>query len=105
MGLMPAHTGNPFTSIDRRSVLGTLKVSGTRDADVLHAQKEAMLAPYKNLKKLAKISFAAGGLFTIMIFMAWFGIPVLLFAWWLWRFQACNSAEVEAGFEEYLRTA
>ena len=105
MGLMPAGAASPFSSIDRTSVIGTLKATGSHDPDVLHAQKESLLAPYKNLKYLAMISFGVGGLMTITIFMAWFGIPVLLFAWWLWRFQAKNSAAVEEGYAEYLRSA
>jgi hypothetical protein len=60
-----------------------------------------MLAPYKNLKRLAMIGAAIGGLFTIMIFMAWFGIPVLIASWLLWRFQAKQVANVEAGYARY----
>src|SRR5689334_14383625 len=102
MGLMPAGASNPFTSVDQQTVVGALKSTGTRDADVLHAQKETMLAPYRNLKMLAMIGFGVGGLFTIMIFMAWFGIPVLIASWLLWRFQAKQQATVEAGYAQYL---
>jgi hypothetical protein len=104
MGLMPAAGANPFTSIDRQTVLGTFKASGARDPDVLHAQKETLIAPYKNLKRLAMICIGVGALFTITIFMSWFGIPLLLFAWWLWRFQAKNTAAVEEGYADYLRS-
>jgi hypothetical protein len=102
MGLMPAGAQNPFTSVDQQTVIGTLKSSGTRDRDVLHAQKETMLAPYKHLKMLAKIGYVVGGLFTIMIFMAWFGIPVLIASWLLWKFQAKQTAAVEAGYAQYV---
>jgi hypothetical protein len=37
-----------------------------------------------------------------MIFMAWFGIPVLIASWLLWRFQAKQVANVEAGYARYL---
>jgi len=102
MGLMPAGSTNPFTSLDQQTVMGSFKSTGTRDADVLHAQKETMLAPYKHLKMLAKIGYAIGGLFTIMIFMAWVGIPVLIGSWLLWRFQAKQQATVEAGYAQYV---
>lgn len=101
MGLMPAGATNPFSSIDEQTVFGTLKETGSRDPDVLYAHKQTMLAPYKNLKTLAMIGLAAGGLFTIMIFMAWFGIPVLIASWLLWRFQAKQVANVEAGYARY----
>ena len=105
MGLMPAGAANPFIPTDRKSVVGTLKATGSRDPDVLHAQKQTLLAPYKHLKLLAMICGGSGALFTLMIFMAWIGIPLLLFAWWLWRFQARNSAAVEAGYSEYMQSA
>jgi hypothetical protein len=101
MGLVPAGAINPFSPVDQQTVFGTLKQTGTRDPDILYAHKETMLAPYKNLKRLAMIGYAIGGLFTIMIFMAWFGIPVLIGSWLLWRFQAKQVANVEAGYARY----
>ena len=101
MGLMPAGATNPFSPVDQQTVFGTLKQTGSRDPDILYAHKETMLAPYKNLKRLAIIGAAAGGLFTITIFMAWFGIPVLIASWLLWRFQAKQAANVEAGYARY----
>ena len=101
MGLMPAGASNPFSPVSEQAVFGTLKENGSHDPDVLYAHKETMLAPYKNLKRLAIIGAAIGGLFTIMIFMAWFGIPVLIASWLLWRFQAKQVASVEAGYARY----
>jgi hypothetical protein len=101
MGLMPAGASNPFSPVDQQTVVGTLKATGSRDPDVLHAHKETMLAPYKNLKRLAIIGAVAGGVFTISIFMAWFGIPLLIASWLLWRFQAKQVANVEAGYALY----
>ena len=102
MGLMPAGASNPFSSVDQATAFGTFKGTGLRDPDVLYAHKETMLAPYKNLKRLALIGIVGGGLFTITIFMAWFGIPVLVASWLLWRFQAKQVANVEAGYARYL---
>jgi hypothetical protein len=102
MGLMPAGATNPFSSVDQKTAFGTFKATGSRDLDVLYAHKETMLAPYKNLKRLAIIGAILGGFFTITIFMAWFGIPVLIASWLLWRFQAKQAAIVEAGYAQYL---
>ena len=104
MGLMPAGASNPFSPVSQQAALGLFKSSGSRDPDVLFAQKETMLAPYANLKRLAIICFVIGGLFTIMIFMAWFGIPVLIGAWLLWRFQAKQTANIEAAYTQFLAT-
>jgi hypothetical protein len=102
MGLMPAAGANPFVSIDQQTAFGSFKSFAARDTDVIYSQKETMLAPYKNLKRLAMVGYAAGGLFTIMIFMAWFGIPVLIGSWFLWRFQAKQTNNIEAGHAQYL---
>ena len=102
MGLMPAGSTNPFTSLDQQTVIGSFKSTGARDADVLHTQKEMLLAPYKHLKLLAKIGFVVGGIFTIMIFMAWMGIPVLIASWLLWKFQEKQQRTVEAGYAQYV---
>jgi hypothetical protein len=48
--------------------------------------------------------FAIGGLFTIMVIMAWFGILVLIGAWLLWRFQAKQVANVKAAYSQHLAT-
>jgi hypothetical protein len=105
MGLMPAGASNPFSPIDQQTAFGTFKMSGTRDPDILYAQKETLLAPYKNLKRLAVLGYVVGGLFTITIFMAWFGIPVLIGSWFVSRFQAKQTSNIEAAYAQYLASA
>jgi hypothetical protein len=101
---MPAGASNPFSPVSQQAAFGIFKATGSRDRDVAFAQKETMLAPYNNLRKLAILSFVIGGLFTIMVIMAWFGIPVLIGAWLLRRFQAKQAANVEAAHSQYLAT-
>ena len=101
MGLMP-DGGNPFTKLDKQTVIGTLKATGSRDADILHAQKQKLLGPAKNLKWLAMLLIVVGVIFTITVVLAIAGIPFALFGVWLWRFSAKNIAAVEAGYAEYL---
>ena len=102
MGLMPAGTENPFTKVDQRTILGVFKSAASHDPDVLYAQKETLLGPTKNLKRLAVLCGVIGALFTISVFMAWFGIPLLIGAWWLWRFQAKKTEAVEAAYAEFV---
>jgi len=102
MGLMPATAANPFISVDQQTVFGTFKSSGSHDPDVLYAQKETLLGPYKNLKRLAMICGVGGALLTITVFAAILGIPLMIFAWWLWRFGTKNSNAVEAGYAQYV---
>jgi hypothetical protein len=98
---MPEGAGNPFTKLDKQSVIGTLKATGTRDPDILYAQKAKLLAPAKHLKLLAIIMAAVGAFFTITVVLAIAGIPLILFAWWTWRFSGKNIAAVETAFAEY----
>ena len=102
MGLMPAGATNPFTKIDQQTVLGMFKSSASRDPDVLYAQKESLLGPYRNLKRLAILSAVIGAFLTITVIAAILGIPTIIGAWWLWRFQAKQSEAVEAGYAQYL---
>jgi hypothetical protein len=102
MGLMPAGATNPFTTVDQQTIFGMFKSSASHDPDVLYAQKETLLAPYKNLKRLAILSAAIGAFLTVTVVAAILGIPVVIGAWWLWRFQAKNSEAVETGYAQYL---
>ena len=102
MGLMPAGATNPFTKIDQQTVFGMFRSSASHDPDVLYAQKETLLGPYKNLKRLAILSGVIGAFLTITVVAAILGIPTMIGAWWLWRFQARQSEAVEGGYTQYL---
>lgn len=104
MGLTP-EAGNPFTKIDKQSVVGTLKAAGSRDPDILHAQKQRLLAPNKNLKILSYMLIVGGGLLSLTVIMAIAGIPLALFGIWMWRFSSKNMAAIEAGYSEYLASS
>ena len=101
MGLMP-DGGNPFTKLDKQSVIGALKATGSQDADVLYAQKAKLLAPNKNLKILSVILIVSGIFFTATVVLAIAGIPFAIFGIWMWRFSSKNMAAVELGYTEYV---
>jgi hypothetical protein len=102
MALAPTEIAGPFTRLDKQSVIGTLKATGTRDPDVLHAQKQKLLAPSKSLKMASYVITGCGVLLTITIVAAFAGIPFGLFGIWIWRFSSKNIATVEAAYSEYL---
>jgi hypothetical protein len=87
-------------SVDKQSVVGTLKASGSRDPDVLYATKQ-VLTPGKHLKLLG-ICAGVGVFFTITVILAFIGIPSVLFGWWCWHFGSKNVAAVETGYSEYV---
>ena len=102
MGLMPAGAGNPFTRLDKQSVIGTLKACGSRDPDVLFAQKLQLAAPAKHLKLLGYICLAGGAFFTVTVILAIAGIPLMIFGWWIQHFGKNNIRTVDSAYEEFL---
>ena len=96
---------SPFLKLDKPMVLGYFKAAGTRDPDVLHTTK-------KNLDSLAKFPqhvglylMIMGGLCTILILLAFIGIPLLGLGWWV-RSRGINNVKVvEAGYKEFLGAA
>ena len=102
---MPEGFGNPYTTLDKQTVIGTLKATGSNDPDILHAQKEKLLAPPKQLKWLAILLIVVGAFFTVTVVLAIAGIPAILFGWWTWRFGSKNIATIEAGYAEYLASS
>jgi hypothetical protein len=101
MGLMPSGE-TPFRKLDTQSVVGMFKATGARDADVLHAQREKLLAQPKSLKLLSFLLIGIGAFFTVTVVLAIAGIPSMLFGFWMWRFSTKNIAAVEAGYAEYM---
>jgi hypothetical protein len=105
MGLTPAGAGNPFTKLDKQSVIGTLKACGSRDPDVLFAQKQQLLTPAQHLKLLGYICLAIGAVFTVTVILAIAGIPAMVFGWWVQRFGKQNIRTVEGAYAEFLASA
>jgi hypothetical protein len=88
--------------MDKQSVIGVLKGTGSRDADVLHSQKNELLSPPKQLKLLGMICMAVGAFFTLTVILAIAGIPIAIFGWWCWSFGKKNIAAIESGYAEYV---
>jgi len=105
MGLVPEGAGNPFAKLDRQSVIGIFKSTGSRDPDVLHATKERLLTQPKQLKLLGMICLLIGAFFTVTFILAIAGIPAMLFGWWLRRFGANNIGAIEEGYADYIASA
>lgn len=94
--------GNPLVKVDRQAVIGALRATGSRDPDVLHAQKALLLETAGGPLFLGTILMWSGGIATITVILAPLGVPVLLLGWWLRQRGAANVANVEAGFAEFV---
>ena len=102
MGFTPPGAGNRFSSIDQRTAYAVFKASGSFDPDALYARKEAMLAPYRILKRLAAFGAFAGSLIIVVLGMAVLGIAVIGVSFFLWRYQAGQVRNIEAGYAQYV---
>jgi hypothetical protein len=94
--------GNPFAILDKQSVIGTLRDTGSHDPDVLDARKAALIARVKLPKLAGVVVILLGGVVSRTVVGAFVGIPMVLAGGWLWRRAARNAATIEAGFIEYV---
>lgn len=104
MGLMPAGPASPFTKLDKQSVIGMIKATGSRDPDTLHALKQQLLSQPKQLKLLGYICMGVGAFLTVTVVLAIAGIPSIIFGWWVWQFGGKNLEAIEAGFAEFAQS-
>jgi Family of unknown function (DUF5362) len=96
---------NPFLSLDKQTVIGFLKSTGSRDPDVLHTQKVSLLSAARFPKIAGIYLMVLGALMTVLILTAFIGIPLLILGWWMRRRGVRNLATVEEAYGEYLAAA
>lgn len=93
---------SPFLKLDRSTVIGYFKSTGSHDPDVLHAQKAEIMSAARFPKMAGIYLMVLGGLMTILILTAFIGIPLLGLGWWIRRRGVANVQVVEAAYAEYL---
>jgi hypothetical protein len=91
-----------FARITRSHVIGTLKATGSNDPDVLFAAKEGLLETVRPLKFMGLWAYVTGGLATLLILLAFIGIPLIIFGWWVRRRAAENIETIEKTFAEHV---
>ena len=102
MGFFRPGRGSPLSPIDETTAYGAFKASGSFDPDTLYAQKEAMLAPYRNLKRVAVVGLISGGLLIVFFGFVLVGVALIVGAGLLWRFQAAQVRNIESGYARYV---
>lgn len=95
-------TASPFVTVDRQDVIGTLKATGSRDPDVLYAQKKTLLQAVRFPKMAGTYLMIVGALCTALVLLAFIGIPLLIAGWWLRRRGVRNIETVEAAYSEFV---
>lgn len=92
---------SPFLKIDKPTAIGYLKAAGSRDPDVLHARKAELLSLAKFPKLAGIYVMVMGVLCTILILLAFIGIPLLVLGWWMMRRGKSNLVAVEEAYAEF----
>jgi hypothetical protein len=93
---------SPFLSLDKTTVIGFLKSTGSRDTDVLYTQKRNLESAARFPKLAGVYLMVVGGLMTVMILTAFIGIPLLILGWWMRRRGIRNLQAVEEGYADYV---
>jgi len=96
---------SPFLKLDRSTVIGYLKSTGSHDPDVLHAQKAELVSAAKFPKMAGVYLMVLGGLLTITILGAFIGIPLLGLGWWVRSRGVANLQVVDTAYAEYVGSA
>ena len=96
---------SPFAAIDSLAAMAAFKAAGSFDPDVLYATKQRMLTPYRDLRRLAVLGILLGCALVLIMAMIVLGVLALVGSVLLWRFQARQVANVEAGYAQYLDSA
>lgn len=102
MGFFRPGRGSPLSPIDEKTAYAAFKASGSFDPDALYAQKEAMLAPYRKLKRVAVVGVISGGLLGVFFGFVLMGVAIIVSAVLLWRFQGAQVRNIEGGYARYV---
>lgn len=108
MGPALGRSSNPFARIDKARVIGMLQATGSRDPDVLYAQRAVMFTPVRLAKLAGAGLMLVGALLCLSVVKTSVlgpaaGVTLIAFGWWVRRRSARNTAAIEAGFAEYAK--
>jgi hypothetical protein len=93
---------SPMLNLDRQIVLGYFKDAGSRDPDVLHTHKAALVTLGRFPKLVGIYLLAMGVLLTVSIVGSFIGIPLLVLGWWMRRRGVHNLETIEEGYSDFL---
>lgn len=89
-------------SLDKQTVIGALKASGSKDPDVLYTTKKQLIQQCRGLHIYSWIPIICGVLLSLTIIGAFIGLPFLALGIWL-RMKTGKSLRIaEETYNEYL---
>lgn len=92
---------SPFLKLDKAMVIGELKSVGSKDPDMLHARLVHIRTMAAFPKNVGIYIMVMGALCTALILLAFIGIPLLIFGWWLRKRGLANLKVVEQAWTEF----
>jgi hypothetical protein len=90
--------------LTHQQVIGSLRATGSTDADVLFAKKEELLTETRRMKLLTIAPLIMGGILTVSIIGAIVGIPALIFGFSVRKTYNHNIAVTDAALAEYMQS-
>lgn len=105
MGTTPPAGRNPFGPIESTGVVAALRAVGSYDPDALYAMKQRLLAPYRDLRRVAVAGLVLGCALLVLFSMPISGAAALVASFALWRYEAKQRAKIESACAEYLAAA
>jgi len=91
-------------SLDRQTVIGALKASGSKDPDVLYTTKKKLIEQTRGLRMWSWIPIICGVLLSLTIIGAFLGIPMIIIGVWLRMKTGKNLRMVDEAYNEYLNS-
>lgn len=90
-------------SLDKQTVIGALKASGSKDPDVLYTTKKKLVEQCRGLRMYSWVPIICGVLLCLTIIGAFIGLPALALGIWL-RMKTGRSLRIaEEAYNEYLQ--
>jgi hypothetical protein len=91
-------------TLDKQTVIGALKSTGSKDPDVLYAKKSELIQRSQGLRAYSWIQMVVGVLLCFNQIGAFLGVPLVLLGLWLRRKMGENIKIADAALAQYLES-
>lgn len=92
---------NPFSIVEKETIIDMLEATGSRDPDVLYERKATLMSRARFPRVAGLFLMVFGVLASVTVVGTVIGIPMLLGGWWIRHRGSRNVRTIEAGFAEY----
>lgn len=90
--------------LSHQQVIGSLRATGSTNADVLFARKEELLTETRRMKLLTIAPLIVGGILTLSLVGAIVGVPAMIFGYLVRKTYNSNIAIADSALAEYMQS-